>query len=157
MADETNAQIGYGVRLQLGTTALVATATFADILSQLAEVDPPELKADTVEATHMKSPGKHRERIASLKDTDTLSFVGHFSSGDEGAEDVREVLGVKRLWRIIYPLPEGGTAGDEEVWTVPAILTSFKPSTPIDDKMTYGATLTVAGAPIFATLADDEE
>lgn len=153
--DETNAQIGFGTRLQLGTTAVLATAVFADILSQVTEVDPPELKADTVDATHMKSPGRHRERIAGLKDTDTLSFVGHFFSGDEGAEDVRELIGVKRIWRIIYPVPEGGAEGDQEVWAIPAILTSFKPSTPMEDKMTYAATLTPAGAPTFATLADD--
>lgn len=149
MADETQAELGYGVRLQVEG---VTPGQYADVLSQLTEIDPPELKADAVEATHHKSPNKHRERIAGMLDTGEIQFTGFFASGNEGAVDMRGKIGKRMNWRLVYPLPEGGDEGDQETWTMRGILTSFKPNTPLEGVMTYTATLTPAGQSTFGTL-----
>lgn len=149
--NESEGELGFGVRLYVNTGVAGA---FEELLSQLRDTEPPELKAETFDRTHHKSPGKHRERGAGLLDTGEMNFVGLFKSGDEGAADVRGVIGKHQRWRMVYPAPEGGTADDAEYIEFPGILTSFKPVTPLDDGMTYNATVTPAGAPTHGTVGD---
>ena len=154
MADEiqTEGQIGFGTFLQLGNGN--DPELFADVLSELKEVDPPEEKADAVEATHMKSPGRHRERIGGLRDTGEFAVTGGFVGNDAGVAAIRATIGTRRNWRIVYPAAEGEVDDEREAMRIPAILTSFKRATPMEDQMTYVATFTPAGQPTLETAGD---
>lgn len=147
---EAEAQIGYGMELHVGNGA--DPEVFTELLGDMTEFDPPELQADAVESTHMKSPGKHRERIAGMLDTGEFVYTGHFVGGETAVP--RALVGTKKNLAIIYPLAEGQNDVDREVWVIPTVITGFKPGTPMDDRMTYTLTGTPGGKPVIITKGD---
>jgi predicted secreted protein len=69
---ETEAQIGYGTLLKLGNDASPQTYT---TIAEVKSIDGFGFTLAEVDATHMESPGAYVERVAGLKDGDTMTAL----------------------------------------------------------------------------------
>jgi predicted secreted protein len=123
---------------------------------EIAEVDsitPPGFSADTVEVTHLRSPGFWREHIGGLKDGGELSFNVNLILSNPTHNAAAGVLSAfagtgtipKDQWEIVFP------DADNTVWSFPGIITGYEPGdiTP-DDKLQATITVKVAGRPTLA-------
>lgn len=72
MANETQAQIGYGTLLQLGNDASPQVFT---TIAEVKSINGFGFSADELEATHMLSPGGYKEFVAGMKMGDTATIV----------------------------------------------------------------------------------
>lgn len=69
---ETQAQIGYLTLLKLGNGASPQTFT---TIAEVKSIDGFGFTAQELEATHMESPNRYVERVAGMKDGDTMTVV----------------------------------------------------------------------------------
>lgn len=144
----TQTLIGYGIHLARGDGA--SPEVFTDI-AELADLSPPAMAKDSVEATHTDSTDGFREFIPGLKDggefTATVNLLPgnatqHNASDGALNDYINETTA--RNWRITFP---GSPAAK---WTFKAFITGFDANTPMDDKMTFDITFKVSGAPTIA-------
>lgn len=68
----TEAQIGYGTILKLGDAASPEVFT---AIAEVKSIDGFGFTLAEVDATHMESPGGYVERVAGLKDGDTMTVL----------------------------------------------------------------------------------
>lgn len=110
-------------------------------VAEIINISGPSESMDTIEATHMTSPGARREYIASLLDAGEVSGEMNFLPGDANQQGFRDDLNnrVRRRWQIVYT--------DESLTTYEfnAFVTSNEPSANVDDKLTASFTLKVTG------------
>jgi predicted secreted protein len=139
----TQAKIGYGVLFKLENDA--SPQTFVTI-GEILGVKPPSISRDTVDATHSESTEGYREFIPGLKDGGEVSFDMHLIPGSTGTTLLLSQLGINTASACKISLPTS-PAYD---WSFDAILTSFEPDAPIDDKMVVAVTFKVTGKPVLA-------
>jgi hypothetical protein len=110
-------------------------------VAEITSLSGPSESMDTIEATHMTSPGARREFIASLLDSGEVSGEMNFLPGDANQQGFRNDLNsrIRRRWQIVYT--------DESLTTYEfdAFVTSNEPSANVDDKLTASFTLKVTG------------
>lgn len=140
------AVLGFGVLLKKGDGA--SPEVFTSI-AELTGLSGPGLSMDTVEATHTGSSGNYREYIAGLLDAGEVSFDVNFLPADSTQDESTGLLADKknrtlRNFQIVWP-DSGNTT-----WSFAAFVTSFEPSSPIDDRMTASVTLKISGDPTLA-------
>lgn len=118
-------------------------------IAEVVNIDGPEFKADTIEVTHMKSPGFWREFIGSLKDGGDLKFDVNLllaNASHNAATGVLSALAGQKApprdtWDIIFP-DENATT-----FSFPGVLTGYKVGAKFDDKLSASITVKVAGQP----------
>jgi predicted secreted protein len=132
----TNADIGYGTLIKK------RTSTGPDVYTTLGEqtaVNPPNLAADAIDATHSESADGYREFIGGLKDGGEVSLEMNYVPASTAETLILAGLGELDRYRVVFP--------DGSYVTYDAILTGFEPNAPIDDKMSATATWKVSGKP----------
>ena len=115
-----------------------------DVLTEISEVTslkPPMHTADTVEATHMKSPSKFREYIAGLLDGGEADVTMNLVPGSASDILCRAAVGATRDYKIVIP-----TTGGTWEATGQVIVTGYDRETPIDDRMTATLNVKFTGA-----------
>lgn len=136
----TEAQIGYGTKYEIEDAA--GSGTFFEV-GEVTEVTPGEEAADQVEATHMQSPGRRRERIAGLIDPGEASFGINWIPGNETDQFLRGLLksGERRLHKQTYP------NGVSVTYT--GAITGYSKAVPLDDRMTATITVAISGEDVW--------
>ena len=97
---QTEAQIGYATLLQLGNGS--SPQTFSTI-AEVKSIDGFGFTAAEVDATHMESPGGYVERVAGLKDGDTVTFVLNMIRANAIQTKVVWDANVRRDFQLNFP------------------------------------------------------
>jgi predicted secreted protein len=123
----TVAKIGHGSKFALHDGA--APGALVD-LAEILGVVLPEDAAETVEATHMESPGKRREYIGGLIETGEGEVAMNYAAGSMTDILIRGSFGERRAYKVTIP----GLAG---AWAVSGdcIIVGYGREVPIDDRM----------------------
>lgn len=141
---QTEADIGFGTTLWMGDNA--DPQVFVEVLVELVDVNPPEITGGTTEATHHKSPGRFRQRIATLRDTSETQLQGHIVRNSAAVASLRAKVGSKAhtTYQVrIPPTEEGGEDGETHEFD--ALATAFAQTSPLEDVMMWTLTLTPSG------------
>lgn len=149
LVDQTEADIGFGTTLWMGNGA--TPQVFTEVMVELVDVNPPEITAGVTEATHHKSPGRFRQRIATLRDTSETQIQGHVVRNDVAVASLRAKVGAKAhtTYQVrIPPTEEVGARG--EIHEFDALATGFAQTSPLEDVMMWTLTLTPSG-PVTVT------
>lgn len=147
---ETEADIGFGTALWMGD-GVTPTEGFTEVMVELIDINPPAISAGTTEATHHKSPSRHRERIKTLLDTGEVVIQGHLVRNDTAIASLRAKVAskAKTTWQIRIPESEVD-AEDGEIHAFRALAIGFEMATPLEDRMTWTLTLQPSG-PVTVT------
>jgi hypothetical protein len=125
----TSATIGYGAVFQRATT-LNGPFTYVTVGEC---TNPPGYNPskDIIDATHLESPNRYREKIGGLKDGGEFEVPVNFIPESQAWVDALYASGA--------------------TWTFRAFLNSPATETPIDDKMTATFGYTINGQPAWTT------
>jgi len=136
----------FGTLLKIGDGG--GTESFTTI-AEVRDISGPGFEQGTEEVTHHTSPGRWKERIATLLDAGEVTFELNFLPAETThsyssglLEDM--VNGTKRNFQLVFP-DTGATT-----WTFPAIVANFEPTAPVEGKLTADVTLEISGAPTLA-------
>lgn len=142
----TSATLGYGALLQRGDGQ--APEVFTTV-GEVRDISGPGFSLDTVEATHQASPDGWKEYIAGLIEPGELSFDINYLPAD-ATQDAGTGLLSRMAARAVdnYKLVFPDAANTE--WTFPALVTSFEPTAPVQDRLAASLTLKVTGKPTLA-------
>ena len=141
----SNARIGWGGKVYLGTDATEGT------LTQLAEVVSatfPSDEADEVDVTHLLSPGRRKEFKAGLIDGGEMTVTLNYDPGS--ATDLlltaAKEAGDTRSVRVVVPSETGDGSADWN-FTTSGFVKKYAPDTmAAGDKITATATIRISGA-----------
>lgn len=136
----TQARIGYGLSVAIMSDA--SPPTYVE-LEEVTNVTPPNQQVDQVEATHMQSPDRTREFISGLTSPGEASIEMNYVAGSTTDQRLQALksAGTAKGARITFP--NGVT------WDFLCIVTGIEVATPVDDRMTCTATLTVSGETVI--------
>lgn len=134
----TQAAIGYGVFLKKGDGGS-PTEIFTDLGVEITKIDPPGYTRSSEDATHMQSPDRFHEMIFGMFTSTPISIELNYVPAVADAV-LAALLGDPGNWQI-------GNADWSVAFTVNGAFTEYKPTSPIDGKMTATATLTTSGKP----------
>jgi predicted secreted protein len=130
----------YGTLLQMEIAMVMTT------IAELTDISGPTLEADELDVTSHSSVDGYREFIQGLKDAGEVSIEGNFlpannthdaSTGLLSIYDSGEVTG----FQIVFP------DTDSTTWEFDAIVTGFEPTAPVEEVLTFTASLKVTGKP----------
>ncbi|WP_411033840.1 phage tail tube protein [Shinella sp. BYT-45] len=133
---DTETAIGYGHVLEIALASGPSAFTY---IREVFDVTPPADSDDTVEATHMQSPGRRREYIAGLTDSGEASYEMNYVPGSETDRFLRSIRGKKLIVRDTF------ANGVSIVYN--ALRQSYETAVPVDDRKTATLTLKVSGEP----------
>lgn len=143
----TGAGNGTGVVAAAAALAFLAGgANGGEVFTSVAEVmsvNVGGLKLDTTEATHMESPSKWREFIATVKDAGEVTFEINFQPALAGHQGLTTDLKNQTLRNFQVVFPDTGVT----TWSFAAFITNFAPQMQFDGKITASVGLKITGAP----------
>jgi len=141
MADVTDlfyagdAFIGYGAQIKVGQGDSPETFTaVADIM----EITFGDMTTNVIPKTHLRSPGRHHEKIATIRDSGPISIKGNYRPGHGSQSHATPVDGflagrsLLELWEsvteanFIIELPDGSPATE---LPFRGVVTKFQPGT----------------------------
>lgn len=133
---------GTGVVSDAGPTNLAGGVE--EVFTAVAEIvnlSGPSESMDTIEATHMQSPGARREFIASLLDSGEVSGDMNFLPSDANQSGFRSDLNnrVRRRWQMVF------TDESSTTYEFDGFVTASEPSAQVDDKLSASFTIKVTG------------
>lgn len=116
-------------------------------VAEVKSIDGPQLAAEAVEATHLKSKNGFREYVGGIKDggeiTLTINFIMSNATHGAGAGILADwnadAVMPTVTWDLVWP--------NGSVWTFPAIQTGWSSGAEVDGILEAEITLQVAGAP----------
>src|SRR5690242_5957763 len=134
----SQASIGYGSHFHIFQTD-DSPNDWVD-LREVSSITPPSSTTDMIDVTHMQSPGGRREFVPGLIDPGQCSFEMNYIPGSVGELVLLALLDEapanrKRRCRIIYP--------NNVTHTFEALIQTYEPTVPVDDKMTATVTFKV--------------
>jgi len=135
----TNADTGFGVDIAKEDSPGAGTYTSVGI--EINRIQPPGYSRDAIDASHTTSPDEFREYIEGMMDSGEVEIEGNFVPNASDAV-VTQLLAGKAEYQITFP--------NAVTWTFDAFFTNYQPDAPIDDKMTFSATMKVSGKPTLA-------
>lgn len=99
---EGDAFIGYGSQLLVGQND-GSPETFVAI-ADITSITPGDMTTDIVEKTHLRSPDRHKEKIATLRDSGPFQLAGnyrptHGSHTVAGGDGFSATRSLPSLWR----------------------------------------------------------
>jgi len=133
----SDAVLGYDSEFAIGTDA--SPPVYTDLI-EVTEITFPNIVADDVDVTHMKSPNKTREYIAGLKEGGECAVTCNWIDGN-ATDDIFVSLhasGATRPLRITTP--RGVT------YSFDGYIKGIERNLPIDAQSTISATFKVASA-----------
>jgi len=136
----------------MSTAAIAAFATLLKIgsttVAEVTKIDFGGIKLDLVESTNHSSTGGWREYTPTLKDGGEVSFEINYvptaATHKNASGGLIYLLDNKTLqtFHVVFP--------DATDWTLPGYVTDFKPSAPVDGKLSASVTIKVSGQPTLA-------
>ncbi len=135
----TGAIPGYGTLLKMGDGG--TPETFATVV-EVTEVDPPEITLKTDDATSHDSNG-WEEFVGTLLSGGDVSAKINWQPTNGTHDETTGVLyavlnRMKKNFKIVLP-------GTLKTFAFAALVTKFKPTTPVDKKMAAEITLKISG------------
>lgn len=130
----TVAGIGYGSLFKVKIAGVYTT------IGEQANVTPPGMSVDSIDASHEQSPDGTREFIPGLADAGEVSADIHYVPTGTAEEQLYAMLRTTQECRNVFP---SGAYVDYN-----AFITGMEPDTPIDDKMVMSVTWKVTGVPV---------
>ena len=138
------------VDLGTGTTIVFGTSGFT---AEITDISWSGISREIIDTTHLGTSPASGSEIGSktflagdLTDPGEISLEGHFDP-----DQIPPLEAAAETVTITFPLPVGGTTA--ATWAASCQLTSYDPSIPLEDKMTFSATLKVVG-PITVTASN---
>lgn len=136
----SQAMIGYGSHFHIFQTE-DSPNDWLD-LGEVTNITPPSSTTDMIDVTHMQSPGGRREFVPGLIDPGECSFEMNYVPGSAGDLYLLALFDLapalrKRRCRIIYP--------NQVTHTFEALIQTYEPSVPTEDKMSATVTFKVTG------------
>jgi predicted secreted protein len=138
----TQARIGYGRLLS------VQDVTSPDVfitLGEITAINGPNFAADAVDVTHMQSTDGFREFIPGLRDAGEFSGDVNYNPTDSGMIAFLETIGTKRTFKIV----ERSATSPAPSVTCDGIVTAFKVTGAVADKMQAAFTIKLSGSPVM--------
>lgn len=131
-------------KFAFGTIFKVTIASVLTPIASLTSITGVELSADEIDVTAHDSPDGYREYAQGLRDSGSVAIEGNFT-GDTSHEALKTLFdsGDTVAMSITFP----GTLGN---WTFNGFITGFSTDAPMEDKLTFSATIKVTGKPILA-------
>lgn len=126
------------------TTFNVTIATVLTPIAELTSITGLEVTADEIDVTSHDSTGGFREYVGGLRDAGSVSLEGNFI-GDASQEALLTLLksGEVAAMTIVFPDSAG-------TWTFEGFVTAFSTDAPMEDKVSFSATIKVTGVPTLA-------
>ena len=142
----TSAISAFGTLLKIGDGGGPETFT---TIAEVTSISGPGLSLDPIEATSHDSTGGWREFIGGLLEAGEVSFdinyiptnATHDASTGLIADMVARTV---RNFQLVFP------DGSSTTWSFAALVTSFEPGEPIDDKLSASVSLKITGQPTLA-------
>lgn len=132
----------YGTQLQRGDGG--GPEVFTPI-ARVSKIEGPGRERETYDTTtHDDGEDAHRTFVGGLKDGGEVELELMYSPQHHDAllEDFDD--SEPRNYKMVFPDATSAT------WSFAALLTKFKPSAPVDDKLTASATFKVSGKPVIS-------
>ena len=131
----TQAAIGYTSIFELWDAS--ASPPEFVTLGEVTSISPPQFTSDTIDVTHMQSPGRKREYILGLISPGEASIEMNFVPGSASDELLRAVQTSGVATPAIITYPNGVT------WSFDALVSGYEVSVPVDDKMAVTVTMQI--------------
>lgn len=101
---EGNAFIGYGSELRIGQ-ADGSPETFVAV-ADITQITPGDMTTGVLDKTHLRSPDRHREKLATLRDSGPFTLSGnyrpdHGSHTVAGGDGFSPTHSLVSLWRDV--------------------------------------------------------
>ncbi len=115
-------------------------------IAEVRSIDGPEIDRDEIEVTHQQSPAKHREVIAGLRDSGSISFGMNFQPGNATHDAVTglmadQVTGTIKNFKIVFP------SSPPVAYLCPAFVKKVAITAPVDGVLGADVEIRVASAP----------
>lgn len=141
MMAETNATAGFGTLLKVGDGSGNYT-----VLAEVKDITGPGFTHETEEVTHHQSPGRFKEKIATLIDggevTFNMNYIMQNATQSISAGLAKDLIDhTLRNIKIIF-----SDAGSTE-WILPCFVTGWEPRMPVGSVFDCSVTLEVARQP----------
>lgn len=129
----------FGTKLKAGNGASPEVFT---TIAEVVDIEPPAIMQDTVEVTHMESPGRWREHIVTLlKGGDCTWDMNLLPQNATQRSLITDLIaGTKRNMQVVF------SDSSSSVLAFSGYFTEYKPGAKRDDKATCSAKLTITGA-----------
>jgi predicted secreted protein len=135
----TNADTGFGIDLAKEDSP--GAGTYTSLGVEVSRIQPPGYSRDAIDASHTTSPDEFREYIEGMMDAGEVELEGNFVASASDAV-ITALLAGKAEFQITFP--------NTVTWTFDAFFTNYQADAPIDDKMSFSATMKVSGKPALA-------
>lgn len=140
----SQARLGMGTKLYRMTSASPETW---QLIAERVSIGGPSMSRDAVDVTHMDSEDGFREFLPGLKDAGEITVEGNFIPEHESHNAETGLLSefyrdLRNKWKIEFPLSDGAT-----YWIFEGVMTGFELDMPLDDKLSFTATVKVSGSP----------
>ena len=139
MAEETTAELGYGSLVEISTDD---GATYASAGQVSGDITPPSDTLDIIDATHMQSPDGNKELIVGLSDPGNCSYPIHFNASSAVDALYRAIKAARERVKVRITFPNAVT------WTFSALLMTYAPAIPINDRQTAEVSWKVTGSTV---------
>lgn len=144
----TQGAIGYGVLVYRENDS--TPSAFDDLIGEIKEVGGPNMKRDTVDATHSRSSNRFREFLSGLRDGGEVTCTVALVPGAQATDAYKKLLDdFKNDSPVNYQIKFPNTA--KTYWQAAMFLTDMPNTMPMDGEMTMALTFKVTGEP---TLGD---
>ncbi|MFC8494709.1 phage tail tube protein [Streptomyces sp. NPDC057235] len=132
---------GFGTQFKRGDGAGPEVFT---ALANVGSISAPSLTRKTIDVTAHDSPDAWGEHVGGVKDGGEVSFDVHYDPAqhdvlisDFNDEDPRN-------YKIVFPDDAATT------WSFAAVMTGFKATAPVDDKLSASLTFKLSGKPTLS-------
>lgn len=136
MANPSAGKIGMGFQFLIGDGA--SPEVFTPVV-ELFQLGGPDLSKDSVELTNTDSLNKFREFVPGLKSGGTLSISGNLIKASMDQMLAEYNKSGRTNYRVTVPADVAFQMDFE------GFVTSFPPDVPIDDRMTFQASIQISG------------
>jgi predicted secreted protein len=126
------------------TTFNVTIATVLTPIAELTTITGLEVTADEIDVTSHESADGFREYVGGLRDAGSVSIEGNFI-GDASQEALLTLLKSGDISDMTIVFPDSTAT-----WTFKGFVTAFSTDAPMEDKLSFSATIKVTGVPTLA-------
>jgi len=116
-------------------------------IAEVSNISGPTLSIDTIDATHYTSPSQFKEFIAGFGDGGEVTFECNFIGSDTlGQQAFIADAYAKSTKAVVITLSSPIVA----TWTFDGVVTGLDFAQPMDNKLSFTATIKVSGVPTLA-------
>lgn len=144
--------IGYGAEFRVGqgNSSPETMTAVADV----SLIQPGDMTTGVIDKTHLRSPNRHREKKATLRDSGAFMVQGNYRPGHgshtvAGGDGFSTTHNLPALWRDVREanfeigIPSDDGSPDEEVLSFAGVVTKYQiGSLQVDQKVDFTAEIT---------------